>query len=107
MGPRRRILSLALGGLLVALLLGFLPAPVFAATRTFLLVAASGILLLVAAALFLLPARRALAGLFGLPLALRGRAWGLPPEEELRTVLSPLVVAGVCLGILLLAQMMR
>jgi hypothetical protein len=65
------------------------------------------VLLLVAAALLLRPARRLLAATFGLPLSSRGRLVSLPPERELRSALSPLVVAGACLGVALLAGMMR
>lgn len=107
MGPRRRLFSLALGALPVAVLLRFLPEPVFGATRAFLLVAASGILLATSAALFLLPARRLLARAFGLPLRLEGPAFGLPREDEMRTTLSPLVVAGVLLAIVLAASLLR
>lgn len=107
MSRARLLVGLLLGAPVVALLLSLLPADVFASTRAFLLVVASAVLLLVAAALFLLPARRALAAAFGLPLALDGPALGLPPETELRTVLSPLVVAATCLGVVLVAQMMR
>lgn len=103
----RAAVGLAVGGALVALLLSRLPDAVFGATRAFLLVAASGMLLLVAAAVLLLPARRLLAAAFGLPLSTAGRTVSLPPEAELRATLSPLVVAGVCLGVVLLAGMMR
>lgn len=101
------MLALCLGAVAIALLLTRLPDDLRAATRAFLLVAASAILLLVAAALFLLPARRLLAGLFTLPLRLEGaRPFGLPREEELPVVLRPLVVAGVCLGVALLASLL-
>lgn len=107
MSPARKALGLAAGGLLVALLLSRLPSALFESTRAFLLVAAAAMLLLVAGALFLLPVRRLLATAFGLPLSTQGRPVGLPPERELRATLSPLVVAGVCLGVVLLAGLMR
>lgn len=99
--------GLVVGSVLLAALLSRLPTDVRASTRAFLLVAASAVLLLVAGALFLLPARRLLARLFALPLRFDGaRALGLPPEEELPLVLRPLVVAGVCLGVALLADVL-
>ena len=106
---RTRLLLVALVGTpAVAFLLGRLPADVFASARAFLLVAASALLLLAAGALFLLPARRVLAAVFALPLTLEGRAVGLPPEDETRTVLvQPLAAAGLCLGVVALATWLR
>lgn len=100
-----RVALLVLGSLVIALLVSLLPAAVAESARAFLLLAASAVLLLVALALFLLPARRLLASVFGLPLRTEGRAFGMVRDDEMRTTLSPLVVAGVCLGVALLSRL--
>lgn len=102
-----RLVALLAGAALVALLLARLPQDVMRTALAFLLVASSLILLLTAAGLFLLPARRLLARLFALPLTLEGPALGLPREDELKTALSPLAIAGVCLAVALLASLLR
>lgn len=98
----------ALAGFVALLwLVSRLPDAVFGTTQTFLLVAAALILLLVAGAMFLLPARRLLASVFVLPLRREGPVFGMPPEDELRTVFRPLVAAGVCLAVAMLAGLLR
>ncbi|GEM_PF-6703884 len=102
-----RVVAVAAGAAAIAWLLTRLPRDVFAATQGFLLVAASLALLLVAAALLLRPARALERSLFGLPLRAEGPFFGLPPEREMRVVLRPLVVAGLCFAIAALAGLLR
>lgn len=102
-----RVVLLVVGSLVISLLVALLPAAVAESARAFLLLASGAVLLLVALALFLLPARRLLASVFGLPLQVEGRTFGLVRDEEMRTTLSPLVVAGVCLGVALLSTLLR
>lgn len=103
-----RAVALVVGGALLALLVAVLPARVAQVTYVVLTVAASVILLLVAAALFIVPARRLQAQVFSLPLRVEEGRWiGMPRDDEMRTTLSPLVTAGVCLGVVLLSRSVR
>lgn len=102
-----RVLVVLAGGALIALLMRRVPDDVFAATQATLLVVASAILLLVAASMLFLPARRLSQAIFALPLRVEGPTFGLPREKDVRIVLAPLLVAGICVGIDLLASLLR
>lgn len=104
----RRALALVVGGALLAFLVSRLPAETFGATQAALLVAAGALLLWVALALFVVPARRALARAFVLPVRVPDAGWfGMPSEPELRPTLRPLAVAAVALGVATAAALLR
>jgi hypothetical protein len=107
MSPAARWIAVAVGALAIAWLLTRLPADVLAATKAALYVAASAILLLVAAAVVLRPARALERALFGLPLRADGPFFGVVPEREMRAALRPLVVAGICFGVAVVAGLIR
>lgn len=103
----RLVVALALGSAAIAWLLSRLPPAVFAATEAALYVAASAVLLLVAAAMLLRPARALERAVFGLAMDVEGPLVGPPRERDLRAVLRPLVVAGVCLAVAVVAGLLR
>ncbi|MEA3199921.1 MAG: hypothetical protein QOE90_1349 [Thermoplasmata archaeon] len=104
---RLRLVALALGAALIVLLMRLLPADVFAATETTLLVVASAVLLLVALSVVLRPARGLAQRLFALPLRVEGPLVGLPRQSEMPVVLRPLLVAGVCFVVAAAAAFLR
>lgn len=107
MGVVRWILTAA-ALLLITVLVARVPDDVFRVTQALLLVAAALILLFVALGVFLVPVRAALARAFALPLtAPPGGLVALPPEEEMKTTFRPLLVAGACLAVALVGQLLR
>lgn len=103
----RRWVSLALGSAAAGALLVVLPDAVFRSARATLLVAAAFVLAWVALALFVAPARNALAATLSLPLSRAHGVLAMTPEHELRPLARALVVPFVVLVVVGVAAALR
>ena len=93
----------------IAWLLTRLPDDVWQSTRAFLVVAIAAILVFVVLAIFLTPARRALASAFMLPLSFANDApWlAMPSEQEWAVTVRPVVVVAALFAVVTVGSLLR
>lgn len=96
-----------IGAIAIAVLLVLLPDDVYGGARDLLLLASAVVLVWVAVAVFLVPARNALAATFALPLRRSTGAFGMAADEDLRATFRPLVVPFVVLAVVGISAWIR
>lgn len=107
MSPLRASLVL-LGFAAIVAIVGRLPADVFAATQSALLVAAALLFVLAGASIFLAPARRLQAAIFVQERAhVAEPALSVATPEQARGAVRPVLAAVACLAVAALAAALR